>query len=339
MSNIKRLWNVIRAEVNQTVKPTPDAPQELSPSPPDSVMTAEWKPIPELSSLGQELKGSVTTIKDATSNLYKDVAGKVSSYWPEFLKTVTERLEQIAQEMGDPKYAQDATVKTIVHDLKQPISIIKLEVVTLRDFGDRLTDAERKEFLDTINSKCDELSMTIDDLLDTDPRREVTLQLSEVDVAALVREALVPRERDAEHRKRDGSPHHTFALVCPSESVPITADRQKVMRVLHNLIGNAVKFSPAKGEVKVCVQDLMSDVHVSVTDHGIGMTPEQKEKLFGLFVRVVAPEHNIHGTGVGLFSAKRLVEAHGGRIWIESEYGKGSTFHFNLPRKVKSSEQ
>jgi signal transduction histidine kinase len=222
--------------------------------------------------------------------------------------------------------ARDAVMKTIVHDLKVPITIIKGEALTLRqDTQGRLPEEIRQEFLETMAAQCDRLTHDIDDLLDTDPERPVSLHLESVDVPSLVRE-VVAHQKAYAHR-------HNLILQIPDGVPPIRADKSKLIRVLTNLINNAIKYSPNGGDVVVTVEDQDAQLLVSVQDSGIGMTPEQQKRLFGLFSRVLdESQHKIPGTGVGLFSTQRLVEAHGGKIWAESEYGKGSTFRFTLPK-------
>ncbi len=103
--------------------------------------------------------------------------------------------------------------------------------------------------------------------------------------------------------------------------------------MLDNLVDNAVKYSPAGGEVSVSVKRSGEPIVVSVSDRGIGIGPSDIGRLFEPFARLEAPAPGsaIPGVGLGLVVRKRLVEAHGGRIWVESETGKGSTFHFTLP--------
>jgi signal transduction histidine kinase len=222
--------------------------------------------------------------------------------------------------------ARDAVMKTIVHDLKVPITIIKGEALTLRqDTQGRLPEEIRQEFLETMAAQCDRLTHDIDDLLDTDPERRISLHLENVDVPSLISE-IVAHQKAYAYR-------HNLILQIPDGVPPIRADKSKLTRALTNLINNAIKYSPNGGDVIVTVENQDAQLLVSVQDSGIGMTPEQQKRLFGLFERVIdESQHKIPGTGVGLFSTKRLVEAHGGRIWVESEYGRGSAFRFTLPK-------
>jgi signal transduction histidine kinase len=104
--------------------------------------------------------------------------------------------------------------------------------------------------------------------------------------------------------------------------------------VIVNLLSNAVKFSPEGGAVDVHSSQLNGEVHVSVTDTGPGIAPEDHDRIFEAFQQTDAGIQQREGTGLGLALSKRLVELHGGRIWVESEPGKGSTFVFTLPSRT-----
>jgi hypothetical protein len=115
--------------------------------------------------------------------------------------------------------------------------------------------------------------------------------------------------------------------------VTVWADRDKVTQILMNLIGNAIKFTPQNGKVTV-VLEKNGDAHVqiSIADTGPGILPEESNKIFSKFYQVANIEkQKPKGSGLGLAISKALVEMHGGKIWVESELGKGSTFYFTLP--------
>jgi signal transduction histidine kinase len=112
------------------------------------------------------------------------------------------------------------------------------------------------------------------------------------------------------------------------------ADEDQLYRVFVNLIGNAVKYSPASGVIAVRGRLVGSDVEVSVADQGPGIPPQAQENLFQKFYRVGDPiSRKTPGTGLGLAICKNIVESHGGRIWVESRPGKGTTFLFAFPRE------
>jgi signal transduction histidine kinase len=119
----------------------------------------------------------------------------------------------------------------------------------------------------------------------------------------------------------------------PECSPPVRADRDRILQVLSNLIGNAVKFAPAGGAVVVRLQTVGTETHFSVIDTGPGITKEEQAHLFTPFWQ--ARRHSHDGAGLGLSIAKGIVEGHGGKIWVESDVGRGTTVTFSLPNSVE----
>ncbi len=132
------------------------------------------------------------------------------------------------------------------------------------------------------------------------------------------------------------SARHSFDYFVDLNSSYVRGDQNKLRQVLQNLISNAVKYSPAGGSIKVTVapHDQQADeVLFAVIDEGLGIPPEQQGKLFQKYMRVDTGEAvKIKGTGLGLWICREIIKAHGGRIWVESEVGKGSQFLFTLKK-------
>jgi signal transduction histidine kinase len=119
-----------------------------------------------------------------------------------------------------------------------------------------------------------------------------------------------------------------------STALSVHADRVRVKQILFNLLSNAIKFTPTRGSVRLLSTSTDAAVRISVLDTGSGIPPEEQEAIFEAFHRVPAPTHEVcEGTGLGLSITKLPVEQHGGNVWVESEPGKGSEFHFTLPHK------
>jgi signal transduction histidine kinase len=152
----------------------------------------------------------------------------------------------------------------------------------------------------------------------------VQLALGPVDVPALAREvATAARGRSDRHRVK---------LVVPAHPVYALADQDRVRQVLINLVDNAIKYSPEGGEVKVQARGRGKLVEIRVSDQGIGISELDQRNLFRKFFRVDASQRGgIRGVGLGLFLVRGFVAAMGGRIWVESELGSGSTFVVELP--------
>lgn len=119
-------------------------------------------------------------------------------------------------------------------------------------------------------------------------------------------------------------------LEIPADLSPVYADYDRLERIVINLLSNALKYSPAESPVIVRARQADGQVEVAIQDFGVGISQEDREHLFERFYRA-GSERKTEGVGLGLYISRTLVEAHGGRIWVESEPGKGSTFFFSLP--------
>jgi signal transduction histidine kinase len=128
---------------------------------------------------------------------------------------------------------------------------------------------------------------------------------------------------------------HQLILDAP-EQLEGEWDGERVSQLLTNLVSNAIKYSPAGGEVRVAVREMAGQAVVSVSDQGIGLSGDQIERLFQPFTRLYSGR-DIKGTGLGLYICKAIVEAHAGRIWVESTPGQGTTFTVTLPRVAAAS--
>ncbi len=127
---------------------------------------------------------------------------------------------------------------------------------------------------------------------------------------------------------------HRFSIDIPKGLSLVDADSLRVEHILYNLLDNAAKYSPPDGRIKVTVRAEPEALVVAVSDQGRGISVQDQKKLFGPFQRLEQSRlDGATGAGLGLLVCRRLVEAHGGRIWVESEFGSGSTFLFTLPFK------
>jgi signal transduction histidine kinase len=128
----------------------------------------------------------------------------------------------------------------------------------------------------------------------------------------------------------------TLAIDTEPEEITITADERRVRQIVFNLLSNAVKFTPSGGRVDLSALAEDGRVEIAVADTGPGIPPEELERIFEEFEQATAGK-KAEGTGLGLPLSRRLVELHGGRLWVESEPGKGSTFRFTLPTRQEVS--
>jgi len=236
--------------------------------------------------------------------------------------TEKKRYEQRLKELDQMK---SAFVSNVSHELRTPLTAIKASADNMLDrlLGD--LNEKQTGYLTRIKSNSDRLARLINDLLDlsTIEAGKINLRPTNLPLITLLREAAESLRPVATEKLID------LKLVCADAGVCAWADRDKVIQVLMNLIGNALKFTPPRGTVTVAVMKHdASWTQISVTDTGPGVPVEEVNKVFGRFYQV---DRTGKGTGLGLAISKALVEMHGGKIWVESEVGKGSTFCFTLP--------
>jgi len=210
------------------------------------------------------------------------------------------------------------------HELRTPMTSIKgsLELL-LGGYAGELP-AEATELLDISLAAVDRLIRLINDLLDIAKIEagEMVLHLERVNIADSIRKS--------ERCIRSLAEKHqvTIDLEADEDVAPVLADRDRIEQVITNLLSNALKYSPPDGIVQVCTRNADDAVRVSVIDRGRGIPADQVEKVFDRFHQLEGAKK---GTGLGLTISRALIEQHGGRIWVESDFGHGATFHFELP--------
>ncbi|HEY3614748.1 MAG TPA: GAF domain-containing protein [Gaiellales bacterium] len=217
-------------------------------------------------------------------------------------------------------------VATVSHELRTPLTSIYGFAETLLREDASFGEEDRASFVRYIASEAERLNRLVDGLLSA-ARLEtgaVGLTLAPVDVAAVA--------RDVAPWAGGRSEQHKLALVLPPGGALAEADADRVRQVLINLIDNAIKYSPDGGTVTVRVRKRRRVVELRVSDEGIGISERDQRNLFQKFFRVdAAMSRGIRGIGLGLYLVRGFVTAMGGRIWVESEQGKGSTFVVELP--------
>jgi PAS domain S-box-containing protein len=217
-------------------------------------------------------------------------------------------------------------LSTVSHELRTPLASIKGFATTLLRQDVQWDEDSRREFLSIIDAESDRLSELIGNLLDMSRIEAGTLRIEAepIDLGALLDETSEAFQRMASS--------HRFRVDQPPRLPQVLADPRRIRQVLRNLVENAVKYSPGGGEIVVVAQAGPDQVEVSVSDQGIGIAAEDLERIFDRFYQVdSASTRKVGGSGLGLSICKAIVEAHGGRIWVESELGRGSTFYVSLP--------
>jgi signal transduction histidine kinase len=223
--------------------------------------------------------------------------------------------------------AKSSFVSNVTHELKTPVAVIKLAVETL-ELGRVSSEAERDKYLRTITRESDRLAQLVDNILDFS-RLEAgqrTLQLSPLDLRDVVHAAMDTFRL----RLEDAGFHYELSL---PDSVPmVLGDGQALQHCVLNLLDNAVKYSREQKEVRVAVAPRDGMLTLAVADRGIGIPPEDQERIFEKFARVESGlVHTVKGAGLGLSLVEMLVRAHHGRVEVASTPGEGSTFTILLP--------
>ena len=216
-------------------------------------------------------------------------------------------------------------VSTISHELRTPLTSIYGFAETLLRRDELFTSVERSTFIGYIASESERLTKIVDALLNVArlDTGDLQVQLAPTELEPVLSEAVRSQEELA------GFNGHRFVLDLPSARLAAQADREKLRQILANLLDNAVKYSPAGGTVTVAARRRSEVVELRVSDEGVGVPEGEQERIFRKFYR--GPGGNGGGTGLGLFIARGLVAAMGGRIWVESAEGHGSSFIFELP--------
>jgi signal transduction histidine kinase len=216
-------------------------------------------------------------------------------------------------------------LSNVSHELKSPLTSIKGIISSLLQEDIRWDDATGKMLLAGISEESDRLASLVTNLLNMskleagvwNPDKE-TCDLSEI-----IRETL--------ERQKWVHKSHTFEADLAPDLPEIYADSNQIKQVLINLLENAAAYSEEAARIVVAARAVGAEIEVSVPDQGIGIPAEELEKVFDKFYRGSQQRRQPGGTGLGLAICKSIVLAHGGRIWAESQLGKGSTFRFSLP--------
>ena len=243
------------------------------------------------------------------------------------IKALDQQIRLQYEELKELDRLKGAFVNSVTHELRTPLTSIMGYAEFLEDeIGGPLT-AQQHQFVTELQRGAKRLEGLLNDLLDFARLEAGTFKLTirEADVKEKIREALESLRPQAIEAKV-----HLVAEFSP-EPLPIVADHERLGQVLINLIGNAIKFTPPGGTIKVRACREGDQVRCEVIDTGIGIAPKDLPKLFRRFTQLDPGIRSGSGAGLGLSISKSIVDAHGGRIGVESDLGKGSTFWFVLP--------
>lgn len=283
--------------------------------------------------MSEELSGSVYIMTDITESKHAEEALK--HYSEELEERVTERTRELEKAKAIAESASKAKSEFLAnmsHELRTPLnSVIGFSEVMQDQLYGPLNEKQQM-YADNILTSARHLLNLINDILDLAKVEagKFVLELGNVVLREVLESPIIMIKEEAMR--------HGLKLdleILPEAEIVIEADERKLKQVMFNLLSNAVKFTRKGGIISVKAKKVNENIEISVTDTGIGIKPEDIRKLFKEFTQlesVYTKEYG--GTGLGLALSRKLIELHGGKIWVETEYGRGSKFAFTIPVKA-----
>ena len=252
----------------------------------------------------------------------------------ELEKKVEERTRELKLALDEVKRISKRKtdfVSAVSHELRTPLTSIKgYASILLTEKLGQLPEEVRNR-LDKINRHSDELTSLVNDLLDISriESGKVTMKHQAGDLKNIIVEVVDLLSMQLKEKQIE------LSVNTPPGATEVFVDISQINRVFINLITNAIKFTPQKGSIAIISHKVERGVQVDITDTGCGIPEGEQEAVFEEFYRVDNPvNQELKGTGLGLSLVKRIIEAHGGKIWVKSKVGEGSTFSFTLPQQI-----
>jgi signal transduction histidine kinase len=269
----------------------------------------------------------VFEIRDAMKSFGEgNRTARAPEHGPKELRRIAAQFNHMADTLARQHENQLQFLSAVAHDLRNPLVPLKLSAQVLT--SDRLSvPAKVSDLMSVIERQVHRLDRMIGDLLDRSRIEggQLELRVIEYDARSIAQEAF--------NLFSTASTSHTLVLHIPESKVPVYCDPFRIEQVLNNLISNAIKYSPAGGNIELNVEQHLDDVLFQVSDRGMGIPDEELPHIFEPFRRVKTVKGDIPGVGLGLSVVRRIVQAHSGRIEVESQLGKGTTFRVHLPRQ------
>ncbi len=285
--------------------------------------------VPALLLLSIALADRINTLKDENEavqaralNVARENERLVREQNVTLEKLVAERTQKLVQ----ASRAKSTFLANVSHELRTPLGLVEAAVKTLRSDRLAIDESMRRLSLETIADETYELTGMVDNLLAASrmEQHHVKLSLTQTDLTVLLQKKITAWQAH--------TPHRRFNLHAPAEPVWILLDATQIQRVLRNLLQNAVKYSFPDTTVTITLTAENEGVLVAVQDQGYGIAADDQANIFERFYRGnLKSPRAIRGVGLGLAICREIVQAHGGRIWLESEVGQGSAFFVQLP--------
>lgn len=273
--------------------------------------------------------GSVVSFEFNSSPIFKD--GEVIGVYG-VARDITERKraeekEREVETLKEIDRLRTELLANVSHELRTPLATIKGYATLLLNYDAKLAYDAKQDHLNSIDSAADQLMELIDELLDMSQLEAGLFRLRKTlaSISDLVCDAVTESQARV--------PQHQIISEVPKKLPKVNIDARRIRQVLDNLIDNASKYAKPETEVIIRVKRVNQEIVISVTDHGAGIPEQYRDRVFDRMYRVEQEQSSSHasGIGLGLSICKGLVEAHNGRIWIESEVGEGTTCFFTLP--------
>ncbi len=257
-----------------------------------------------------------------------DRSARAAEEGAEEFRAIARGFNDMASSLERQRERQLAFLAGVAHDLRNPLSALRLSSALISPDRPLPPEERVRQAFGRVQRQIERLERMVFDFLDA-ARVEagnLDLQLERCDIRDVVRATVDLFEPTA--------PAHQLLVSAPLTEVPLVCDPARLEQVLNNLVSNAIKYSPGGGALQIGIRNDAEEVVISVRDEGLGIAADEMELVFEPFRRSKHSKDFIPGVGLGLFVARRIVEAHGGRITIESTLGKGSTFILHLPRRA-----
>jgi signal transduction histidine kinase len=287
---------------------------------PDKVFYLHVKVTPVASEVG-DVESVLMVAMDVTSNI------RLQSQ----LERSYEKLIQTYQELERVTKMKTQFIDVVSHELRTPLTVMRGYLDLVESEYAPVADPKFSQKLKIIRTNTDKLYGLVESMLDVSRLEKGTLQINvePTKIDSILEEVVRSRSHDAADKKQ------TLTLDVEGEMPLIMADRRRIRDVFNNILDNSVKYTEEGGMVQVGARDEGKMIHVWVRDNGVGIPLEDLGRIFDRFSIVASDDlsHQVDRIGLSLPISKGIVEAHGGRIWVESQVGKGSVFHISLPKE------
>ncbi len=243
-------------------------------------------------------------------------------------------LEEMCRAEEEKVQSKTDLINMASHEIRHPLTLIMGFSEVLRDYGDTLDASESRGVVDKLSKAADRLRRSVVNMMEVSRLEsgKLALETEEVDLNALLGSLI--------DELKARSVNHTIAMEIDEGAEVITADRDKLEIILFNLMDNAAKYSPPGGRIEIFARRTSREVLLGVRDYGQGISEDNINLIFQPFRQGEGKEFSsIKGMGLGLYIVNRLVEAHGGRIEVRSEHGRGSTFIAHIPQPEAGDEK